>query len=60
MNFIIKIQGNDYFGGWDAITGKLKVVHEQYLAYRMRRPVAEKTLPKVFAAYGKGQIIQCD
>ena len=57
MSYIIKIKGNDFFGGWDANTGVMKVVHEKYLAYRMRRPVADNTLKKVIDTFGEGVIL---
>lgn len=44
-NFIIEVE-DGFFGGWD-ITGKMKYVRSEILAYRMQRPIAERTLPKI-------------
>lgn len=55
MNYIILI-GDGFFGGWDANIGIMKLVYDKQLAYRMRYPIASKTLPKVLNQYGKGEI----
>ncbi len=38
--------GDMYFCGWDQL-GFMKFTYEKRLAYRMRKPLAERTLEKV-------------
>jgi len=56
MNYIIKIEEGLWFLGWSPLDGTMQVTKEVALAYRMRRTVAVRTLPKVIDKYGKGQI----
>lgn len=56
MNYIIQINDNLWFCGWDANNGIMKTTTNVKLAYRMRRPVADRTLPKVISQFGGGTI----
>lgn len=56
MNFIIEISEGLYFAGWDANIGSIKTIDDINLAYRMRYPIASKTLPKIISEFGTGEI----
>jgi len=58
MNYIIEITEGLYFGGWDALFGNVKTVDDKNLAYRMRRPIADRTLPKLIENYDDAKIIK--
>ena len=45
MDYIL-YNGVSYFCGWD-ILGQMQFTDEKKLAYRMKRPVAERTLEKL-------------
>lgn len=57
MSFIIKINDNIYFAGWDAVLGGFKTTDNVNLAYRMRKPIAERTLPKIDEAFRTHAVI---
>ncbi|MCR4647878.1 MAG: hypothetical protein K5776_02250 [Lachnospiraceae bacterium] len=58
MNYIIKIEEGLWFLGWSPLDGSMQVTNEVALAYRMRRTVAVRTLPKVIDKYGSGNIMK--
>jgi hypothetical protein len=58
MNYIIEIDSGLWFCGWSTLDGSLKTTDDVALAYRMRRPLAERTLPKVLNQFGRGSIIR--
>lgn len=47
-NYIIKTNDNNYFCGWNQL-GQICMTDESKanLAYRMNRPIAERTIPKI-------------
>ena len=57
MNYIIEIENGTWFMGWSPLDGTMQTTNEVALAYRMRRTVASRTLPKVVDKYGKGRIM---
>ncbi|MBR3040815.1 MAG: hypothetical protein IKI20_09260 [Lachnospiraceae bacterium] len=57
MNYIIEIESGLWFCGWSSLDGSMQTTTEIELAYRMRRTLAMRTLPKVVEHYGKGQIM---
>ena len=58
MNYIIEIDSGLWFCGWSTLDGSLKTTDDVALAYRMRRTLAERTLPKVLDQFGRGQILR--
>ena len=56
MNYIIEIEEGLWFLGWSPIDGTMQTTDDVSLAYRMRRTVAVRTLPKVIDKYGNGHI----
>ncbi|MBO4347548.1 MAG: hypothetical protein J5840_07930 [Lachnospiraceae bacterium] len=58
MNYIIEIEKGLWFLGWSPLDGTMQVTKEVTLAYRMRRTVATRTLPKVIDKYGSGRIVK--
>ena len=50
MDYIIRLSDGRYFCGWDPLDGSMKFRTERSLAYRMRRPIATNTVPKVATA----------
>ena len=56
MNYIIEIEKGLWFLGWSPLDGTMQTTQKIGLAYRMRRTVAERTLPNVIDKYGDGRI----
>ena len=48
-NYIIEVNDTETFGGWNPITGEMIFLppERKNLAYRMQRPVAMTTVPKI-------------
>ena len=57
MNYIIEIEKGLWFLGWSPLDGTMQTTEKIGLAYRMRRTVAQRTLPKVVEKYGNGHIM---
>ncbi|MBO4309696.1 MAG: hypothetical protein J5856_01380 [Lachnospiraceae bacterium] len=57
MNYIIEIEKGLWFLGWSPLDGTMQTTEKVTLAYRMRRTVALRTLPKVVEKYGNGHIM---
>lgn len=60
-NYIIKTNDNNYFCGWNQL-GQICMHCETKanLAYRMSRPLAERTISKIEAFTGsKCEIVRC-
>ncbi len=60
MDYIIKINKEMFFGGWDPIFGKQIFTADVKLAYRMRSPLAVKTLEKLKIDYPNAEITKYD
>ena len=57
MNYIIEIESGLWFCGWSPLDGHMQTTKEISMAYRMRRTLAIRTLPKVVEEFGGGQIM---
>lgn len=58
-SYIIKLDNGSFFTGWSTLDGSMKFQYDEKLAYRMRRPVAETTIKKIFdATFRKAKILQ--
>ena len=57
MNYIIEIDRGLWFCGWSPLDGTMQTTTEVGMAYRMRRTLAMRTLPKVINHYGSGEIV---
>lgn len=60
MDYIIKTNEKMFFGGWDPVFGKQIFTADEKLAYRMRRPLAVKTLEKLKGEYPNAEITKYD
>ena len=60
MDYIIKTNEEMFFGGWDPIFGKQIFTADLKLAYRMRSPLAVKTLEKLKIDYPNAEITKYD
>lgn len=58
MDYIITLSDGRYFTGWDTLDGSLKFISEKSLAYRMRRPIAMKTMEKINSTIPGGCTIE--
>ncbi len=56
MEYIIRVSSGLYFGGWDPVLGKMIFTGDKNLSYRMRRPLALKTLEKMPSEYPDAEI----
>ena len=60
MDYIIKINNETYFGGWNPVFGDQIFTSDIKLAYRMRSSLATRTLEKLRAKYPEAEIIKYD
>lgn len=60
MDYIIRVGNETFFGGWDPVFGEQIFTANEKLAYRMRRPLAVKTLEKLKDEYPDAEITKYD